>query len=70
MKLMRKSTEVENDGKKSKFSYKIMAWNNLRSNYSIRFSQKSKNQEANNELTRLRKGKNQLSLQHCIIPSI
>lgn len=60
---MRKSTEVENDGrKKYKFGYKIMASNNVRSNNcSLRFSQKSENQEANNELTRLRKRKNQLS---------
>lgn len=34
-----------------------MAWNNFRSNYSKRFSQNSKNQQASNKLTRLRKRK-------------
>lgn len=34
-----------------------MAWNHFRSNYSIRFSQNSKNQQASNKLTRLRKRK-------------
>lgn len=34
-----------------------MAWNNFRSNCSIRFSQNSKNQQASNKLTRLRKRK-------------